>query len=233
MPRRLLPSPMPIDARGRGAWPGRRTVRCRPAAAARRFAWLVIGLMATGGLQAQTQTAPPSTAPSATAAITTTTVDESDVRVQHQGERFTIDVTMQVAVPPALAFAVMTDIAHMARFIPGIRHSEVLSQRGQTLTVRQLGVARWGPFSKTFEAVREMQLSPPSEFRTRAIGGSFKRMESVTRFEPLADGAGTRIVYHADGEPGDDFPPLIGAGIVRRQTAEQFSAMLQEMLRRR
>ena len=55
-------------------------------------------------------------------------------------------------------------------------------------------------------------------------------MQSVMTLS--ADGAGTRLEYHADVEPGFWLPPLVGPSAVQRQTAEQFSAMIEEMLRR-
>ena len=48
-----------------------------------------------------------------------------------------------------------------------------------------------------------------------------------------AETGGTRLQYHAEVQPDFWFPPLIGPALVQRQTAEQFSAMIQEMLRRR
>ena len=43
---------------------------------------------------------------------------------------------------------------------------------------------------------------------------------------------GTRLSYHAEVVPAFWFPPLIGPSVVRRETAEQFSAMTREMQRR-
>jgi hypothetical protein len=109
--------------------------------------------------------------------------------------------------------------------------SQVLQRGAEGLTVRQQGTVQWGLFSLKLDSTRELRLNPPTEIRSNAISGSFKRMVSHTQLEAVASG-GTEIRYHAEGEPGDWFPPFIGPAVVRRQTATQFSAMVAEMLRR-
>lgn len=158
-------------------------------------------------------------------------VAEQDVHVLREGERFTVDVVMHAPVTPVQAFAVLVDFEHMASFIPNLSSSEVLSRSGSLLTVRQKGVVRWGVLALSFDSLRELQLTPPHEIHGRAIGGSFKHLDTAMRLD--GEPGGTQLHYHAEGEPGDWFPPLIGPALVQHETAEQFSAMLQEMVRRR
>lgn len=47
-----------------------------------------------------------------------------------------------------------------------------------------------------------------------------------------AEPGGTRLHYHAEVVPGFWFPPMIGPALVRHETAEQFSAIIREMMRR-
>ena len=91
-------------------------------------------------------------------------------------------------------------------------------------------IDRYGLFSSKFESIREIRLSPLREIRAHGVGGNIGRMESVMQLQ--AEGARTRLTYHAEVLPGFWFPPLIGPTLVRHQTAEQFSAMLREMARR-
>src|SRR2546422_6177740 len=157
-------------------------------------------------------------------------VPESDVRVVRSGASFTVDMAMYAPVPPALAWAVLTDFEHYGNFVPNLSSSQVLERSDTVLKVYQKGVARFGFFSANFESTREIQLIPQSEIRAHGVGGNVERMESVMQLQ--AEGAGTRLNYHAEVRPGFLFPPLIGPALVRHQTAEQFSAMLQEMIRR-
>ena len=157
-------------------------------------------------------------------------VPDNDVSVQRSGASFTVDVAMFTPVPPALAWAVLTDFDHMGSFVPNLSSSQVLERSDTLLKVAQKGVARYGLFSANFESVREISLSPQREIRAHNVSGNVKSMDSVMQLQ--AEGSGTRLHYHAEVIPGFWFPPLIGPSLVRHETAEQFSAMLQEMLRR-
>lgn len=157
-------------------------------------------------------------------------VPDNAVSVQHSGASFTVDVTLFTPVPPALAWAVLTDFDHMASFVPNLSSSQVLERSDTLLKVEQKGVARYGFFSANLESVREIRLSPQHEIRAHNVSGNVKSLDSVMQLH--ADGSGTRLHYHAVAVPGFWFPPLIGPSLVRHETAEQFSAMLREMLRR-
>ena len=158
------------------------------------------------------------------------TVPDSDVQVQRSGESFTVDATMYTPVSPARAWAVLTDFDHMGSFVPNLASSQVLERSDTRLKVAQKGVARYGIFSANFESVREVSLSLQREIRAHNIGGNVKSLDSVMQLQ--AEGSGTRLHYHSEVTPGFWFPPLIGPSLVRHETAEQFSAMLQEMQRR-
>lgn len=158
-------------------------------------------------------------------------VENKDVRVERIGDSFTVDVRMYAPVPPSLAWTVLTDFERMAEFVPNLSHSQILERGENTLRVRQKGTARYGPFSSDFETTREIRLAPKREIRAYGVGGNIKRMESVMRLE--VEGEGTRLEYHAEVQPDFWLPPLFGPSFVRHETAEQFSAMIREMLRRR
>jgi carbon monoxide dehydrogenase subunit G len=141
-----------------------------------------------------------------------------------------VDVTVHVPVNAARAWAVLTDFEHMADFVPNLTSSQVTERSDTLVKVSQKGVAKYGFFSAPFESIREIHLTPRREIRAHGVGGNLRRMESVMQLEP--DGSGTRLIYHAEVRPGFWFPPLIGPSLVQHETAEQFSAMLREMVQR-
>jgi carbon monoxide dehydrogenase subunit G len=157
-------------------------------------------------------------------------VSASDVRVERSGDHFTVDLSLYVPVPPALAWGVLTDFDRMAGFVPNLVSSDVMERHESVLKIRQKGVSRFGIFSTNFESIQETQLTEQREIRAHGISGDFKRMDSVMQLAP--EGNGTRLTYHADVQPDFWFPPFIGPVMARRDVAEQFSAMLSEMLRR-
>ena len=159
-------------------------------------------------------------------------VSPRDVKVQRDGDQFHVDAVMVVPVSPAMAWQVLIDFGHMTRFMPNLGLSEVLPGADALhFTVHQKGMAKFGLFSKSFDSTRAITLQPEQQRITaRNLDGNLKAMQSVMTLS--ADGAGTRLEYHADVEPGFWLPPLVGPSAVQRQTAEQFSAMIEEMLRR-
>jgi len=157
-------------------------------------------------------------------------VPDDAVRVERAGPSFSVDLVMHAPVAPPLAWAVLTDFAHMADFVPNLTRSEILESRDNLIKVGQKGTARYGFFSTDFESVRDIRLAPPNEIRAHGIGANIKRLESVMQLE--AEPGGTRLHYHAEVVPGFWFPPMIGPALVRHETAEQFSAIIREMMRR-
>ncbi|MCK9985892.1 MAG: hypothetical protein AzoDbin1_02364 [Azoarcus sp.] len=168
--------------------------------------------------------------PSAPAIDDAAAVADKDVRVERNAGGFTVDMLAHAPVSPALAWEVLTDFDHMASFVPNLRTSRVTERGDSFVRVHQTGTARYGVFWTNFESVREIRFSPPKEIRAQGVGGNVKRMESLMRLE--AEAGGTLLRYHAEVQPDFWLPPLLGPSFVRHETAEQFSAIIREMVRR-
>lgn len=169
-------------------------------------------------------------APSAAAEPAPPVVTEQEVKVERANGGFSIDLTLHARVPASVAWAVLTDFDHMAEFIPNLSHSQVLQRDDNLLKISQTGKVHWGLLTMNFESVREVMLLPLREIRTHGLSGTVKRVDSSMTLE--AEGEGTRLRYHTEVEPGSWFPPLLGPAKVRQETAAQFNAIVQEMLRR-
>lgn len=157
-------------------------------------------------------------------------VSDSDVRVERTGGGFTVDLLAHAPVSPAMAWEVLTDFGHMAGFVPNLKTSQVQERGDAYVRVYQTGTARYGIFWAEFESVRDIRLSPPTEIRAHGVGGNVRRMDSVMRLEP--ETGGTLLRYHAEVQPDFWLPPFLGPSFVRHETAEQFSAIIREMVRR-
>ena len=168
--------------------------------------------------------------PAALAADASAAVADGDVHVERTHGSFTVEMVVHVPVDTARAWSVLTDFEHMADFVPNLTSSQVTDRSESLVKVTQKGTARYGIFSSHFESVREIHLTPMREIRAHGVGGNIQRMESLMLLEP--DGSGTKLTYHAEVQPGFWFPPLIGPSLVQHETAEQFSAMLHEMVKR-
>lgn len=166
--------------------------------------------------------------------------DEAVPGENEPGGGFTVDVDVRAPVPRRVAYAVLSDFSHMAAFVPNVERSEVLAREGSRLRVLQRGRMRYGLFSVGFESIRDVELQP-DRILARSISGTARHMESELRFEaersergdrPDGDPPETRFHYHAWIVPEMGLPPLIGPAAVRHEVAEQFTAMVREMVRR-
>lgn len=152
------------------------------------------------------------------------------VVVGQSGEAFVVDATLDTPIPPRTAWEVLTDFDHMAAILGNLTSSKVVRRDGQTLIVRQEGVAKYGLFSFSFESEREIRLEPMLRILVKQLSGTAKRMESeaqLTRTE-----RGTQVRYHAEIVPDSVLARMFGAAFVRHEVGEQFRALLAEMTRR-
>jgi len=157
-------------------------------------------------------------------------VDENSIQVRRQGEVWIVEARFTAPVPPALAWAVLTDFDNMVRIVSNLNSSRVVSRQGNVLQVEQKGRARFGLFSVAFESLREITLTPRRRIQARGLSGSAKQFESDMTL--AAEGEGTVFTYRVDMVPDFWLPSLLGPSLLRHEMAEQFSAQVAEMQRR-
>lgn len=155
------------------------------------------------------------------------TVSTEDIRLTRSGDGFRIEASMLAPVSLEIAWQVLTDFDHMARFVPNLERSVVTERKGNRLRIEQQGKAYFGPFSVVFGSTREIELLPMREIRAHQITGTAKSMNSVMRLVPTPEG--TQLEYRAEVVPDTYLPPFFGPGAVRREMADQFSAIVYEM----
>lgn len=158
--------------------------------------------------------------------------DDSDivVHVLKDGPTISVDVDCPVATPVAVVWDVLVDYDHMARFISNLESSIVRKRDGDRLIVYQKGKAKRGPLAFAFENVREINLVPYREIRSRLIGGDLKTSEFTTRL--VDEGGVLHIVNSGRYTPKIWVPPLIGPALIEAETRKQFGEIRAEILRR-
>ena len=157
-------------------------------------------------------------------------IEPENVAVDYRNGVYFADLSLQVAVPPALAREVLTDFDHMAAFVPNLLSSRLLSRSGNVYHIAQQGRARFGPLSFAFESERRIELRPDGRLVSQALSGSTKYMRSELAVQ--AANGGTSINYHIEMSPDRWLPSGIGASFMRHELAEQFTALAHEMERR-
>jgi hypothetical protein len=159
--------------------------------------------------------------------------DASDivVHVQKNGETIIVDVEMVVQTSPLVAWDVLTDYDHMTQFIANVHSSRIADRRGNKLVVAQQSSTSFGLLKFSFDNVREVELVPHSEIRSKLISGDMKSSAFITRL--VTDGGGvTRVINHGEFVPTMWVPPVVGTAFIESETHRQFVELRNEMMRR-
>jgi carbon monoxide dehydrogenase subunit G len=157
--------------------------------------------------------------------------DTVTVEAEAQGDMIVVAASLYVPATPNDAWVVLTDFDHMAYFLPNIEYSQKLYGTAETFQVAQKGKAFFGPFSQSFDLIREVTLSPYREIRSRQISGTFEKLDVVTQLIPSVDG--TFIVYRAELIAGVSLPNSIILAMTKKTIRDQFEAVRLEILKRK
>jgi len=153
------------------------------------------------------------------------------VKVVKDGPNIAVDVDFPVDAPWPVVWDVLTDYAHMAEFISNVSMSAVVAPATENaMRVHQKGSATLGPFHMPFDNVREIELVPHREIRSRLVSGDFKASAFVTRIVRV--GELVHIVNRGTYTPNMWVPPFIGPALIEAETRKQFGEIRAEILRR-
>jgi carbon monoxide dehydrogenase subunit G len=152
------------------------------------------------------------------------------IDVAYEGDAYILNAVMFAPVPQAVAWDVLTDFDHMARWVPNVAESKAIAHDGDSVTVQQHGVAKFGAASFPYTTERRIDLKPQGGIKTVQLKGSFRRVESTLQIEP--DGKGTRINYHLEMVPSGLASTVMSKKFVEHEVTEQFTAIVGEMVRR-
>ena len=158
--------------------------------------------------------------------------DTSDIVVhaRKDGATITVEVDCPVDAPRAVAWDVLTDYDHMAKFVSNLEVSAIRMRMGDRLQVHQKGKASRGPLTFPFESVREIELVPQSEIRSKMISGDTMPASFTTRIE--ATGNKLHIVHMGTYTPSIWVPPVVGTALIEMETRKQYGEIRDEIVRR-
>jgi len=168
----------------------------------------------------------------AVALSTSAAVPDEDIVVhaKKEGPEIVVEVDCPVRAPLLAVWDVLTDYDNMSRFISNLQYSGIQGRVDNVLKVRQYGKATRGPLAITFDNVREVELRPFSEVRSRLISGDLKASVFTTRLVDV-DGL-VHIVNSGRYTPKMWVPPVIGPALIEAETRKQFGEIRTEILRR-
>ena len=152
------------------------------------------------------------------------------VHVETAGADVLVDIDCPVRAPPRIVWNVLTDYDNMARFISNLQTSGIERRTDNVLTVRQTGKVNRGLFSFAFDNVREIELIPPTEIRSRLVSGDFKASAFTTRIVEV-DGI-VHVMNSGRYTPNLWVPPLLGPALIEGETRRQYGEIRTEIMRR-
>ena len=153
------------------------------------------------------------------------------IETNGQGESITVTASAEMRVDPRTAWSVITDYDRLAEFIPYMRNSRVVRRAGDHFIVEQTGEFGFLWFNQPVQARLAVVEVPPRSVVAHAVGGNLKAMEG--RYTVAVTPEGTvRLSYSGRLVPDFAVPPVIGKMVVRNVLAEQFRAMVEEIVRR-
>ena len=157
---------------------------------------------------------------------------EITVSVRELGEGFVVEANFQAPVRLQTAWEVLIDYDHMASIMSNLESSKIASRNGNTLIVRQSGIAHFGIFNYPFQVEREIRLEPMKRILTKNLSGSLKRMESEVVLVPSSQELAVHVVYHGEFVFGSTLAGLFALSFLRHEVEEQFQTLVAEMRRR-
>ena len=166
-------------------------------------------------------------------AVLTEMTDTRDIAVtiERNGDRFAVKVGLAVDATPEEVFAVLTDYDHMARFVSNVLESRVVRREGNRLAVEQKSRLALGPIHSDFTNVREVELLPSREIRSRVTEGDMRGSSFTTTL--ASRGAQTWIDNQGSFVSNRWIPPIIGTAVLEAETRKQFEEFRKEILRRK
>ncbi len=145
-----------------------------------------------------------------------------------------VDIFAYVDVPVdiQIAWSVLTDYNHLARFVPDMEESRVVSRPGEPIRVYQRGQKSWLLLGVPLEMVLQMDEVPPTRIRFHLVSGSLHKMHGQWQLIPYR--GGVRVGYLAHIEPGLLSPRVPGDSyLIESDIENMLNAVGREMLRRK
>lgn len=164
------------------------------------------------------------------AAPAAASAEEVTVEATRRDEALEVVCRALLDAPHELVWQTLTDYNRLAEFIPGMRSSRVIEQRGAEAIVEQSGEARFLFISYPIDVTLSTVERPPHAIEATLLKGNLKQLHGIYRIEPQRDG---RILLSWSGTvEAESMPPLLGEMLMRASIEDQFRGMVSEIERR-
>jgi carbon monoxide dehydrogenase subunit G len=156
--------------------------------------------------------------------------DEISVEATRRDDALEVVCRAMLDAPLELIWQTLTDYGRLAEFIPGMRRSRVIGQRGATFIVEQSGVATFLFVTTPIEVTLASTERPPYAIEVSMVKGNLKRLDGAYRIMP--QGGGRNLLTWTGSVEAQSMPPLLGEMVMRSNIEDQFRGMVREIERR-
>ena len=153
------------------------------------------------------------------------------VRAQKDGAGFEVYVEFTVAATVDETWAVLTDYDRMAEIVSSIDSSRIVKRDGNQLEVAQKSHATAGPLKFSTSNLRQVELVPKREIRSRLVKGDLKASDFTTRI--IDEGPVMRVIAQGKFVPGALSGSAISLEALEAQSRRQYEELRAEILRRK
>ena len=152
-----------------------------------------------------------------------------EVRVWRKEGAVEIEAAMDLRYPSAEVWDVVLDYDSVARYMPNVDSSRVLSRSDDVVRVRRVGGARF-IFRRTYRFELEFEHVAPDSVAFRQVAGDLAGFSGSWTVEPREQGVHLR--YRATLAYGLGAPWFLGGGVLRKNVRKMMPAIQGELARR-
>ena len=155
---------------------------------------------------------------------------EPEIRIERNQDAIRINASLRVDAHHHIAWQVLTDYNNLARFVPGMQTSQIVSGPGEPLLLKQTGQSGFLLFRLPIEVLVRITETPLEVIDFEAVGGSFMNKRGEWRIKGQNDT--TLLIYQASIVPGFWVPPVIGPAVMGQDVKSSLMGLAREMQRR-
>ena len=155
---------------------------------------------------------------------------EPAINIERDGDTIQILAKLKVDAHHHIAWQVLTDYNNLARFVPGMQVSRIISKPGEPILLKQIGQSGFLMFTFPVEVVTQITEIQLESIRFLAVSGNLKSQSGEWRIKQEADR--TLVIYQSSIVPGFWVPPLVGPAVISQDVSGKIIGIAEEMQRR-
>lgn len=153
------------------------------------------------------------------------------VEATRQGDAVQVQTSATVRAPLAVIWHTLTDYDHLSEFIPGMTTSHLVERQGKTARVEQSGYARLWFFKFPIDVTVEAIEQSPSVMTVHLVKGNLRQLDGSYHIEKIGDDVYS-VRWAGLIAPDSNVPIALTTPLLRKNIAEQFLGMINEIERR-